>query len=95
MAALNGCTGVWRAEFSNLYGDRDEATHQHTMAVMRAEEIAFEADGTFTFSQPPEDLADQYDMKFDCQGNIDERKIEFVRVGEREARPPQGQIWSF
>jgi len=95
MAALNGCTDVWRAQFPDLYRDKDEQTNKRALAVLDPESIAFDENGNFEFRQPSNKARSSYDMQFECRGNIRERTVSVARVGNREARPSQGQVWSF
>ncbi|MGB7404613.1 MAG: hypothetical protein WA906_02885 [Pacificimonas sp.] len=95
MAALNGCTDVWRAQFPDLYGFENKQTNNRALAVMEPDEIAFDENGEFEFRQPSDKWRDDYDMQFECRGNIEQRTVSFVRVADREIRPSQGQVWSF
>jgi len=95
MAGIKGCTNVWRAQFPDLYGDKDEHISRRALAVMAPESIAFEENGDFEFRQPSDKARSSYAMQFECRGNIRERTVSVARVGNREARPSQGQVWSF
>ncbi len=95
MDALNGCTKIWRTEFPQLYGEKTEETQKRALAVMLPEEIFFDSSGDFVVRQPPDEWREKYDMQFDCEGNIETRTINVVRVGNREIRPAKGQTWSF
>ena len=62
---------------------------------MEPEDIVFDEGGEFAFRQPSDKWRDDYDMQFECRGNIEERAVSLVRVAGREVRPSKGQDWSF